>query len=265
MIRINLIISSCGALLNTLFSMLIFAPGVPILVLLAWLNFMMVLFCDKQILLRLCRQPPLYDCAVMANCVRWIPYGMLVHAGIGVWCFGNTEVVPSGRLIEADTITSLAGADDPASLGPIGKWVTRATSWGGVSYFLLFGVVSLYFVLKILNFVFPFGLPGTKGKGKEKSKREGFAEDETTFSEAQAKWEEEGLVTSYQLTDHPDWKALLGGAIKKDVSAPAVAAEKDSQKRSSLVSGSSAERVRSTEASDEDWDSDDSAEEVDDE
>ncbi|CAD7963011.1 unnamed protein product [Amoebophrya sp. A120] len=88
----------CGAVLNTLFTTLLFAPGMPLILLFALGNFLLCYLADKFLVLSFCKRPPSYDEKVIKTMISWLPYAFLLHAVMGVWMLGNQEVFPSDRV-----------------------------------------------------------------------------------------------------------------------------------------------------------------------
>eukprot|EP00392_Amoebophrya_sp_AT5.2_P003976 g3981.t1 len=207
-----------GALLNTLFSTLVFAAGCPILIWFAALNHALCYLCDKFLLFRVSKRPPAYDEAVMYDSLLLIPFAMLAHAVVGIWMLGNPDVFPSGEIIEDVNV------DDELSplFKPVLTMIARACRGSGFPYFLLFLAVLFYLALRLLKMLLGNAfkkvakcLLGAVAKclglftgGKKNATLAALdamhnivrAQDQTTYTQAQAEWREHAKVASYLMT-----------------------------------------------------------------
>lgn len=110
---------------------------------------------------------------------------------------GNEEIFPSESLLSFETLKKIIGMEDTDltedDLGLVATFLLRGLRRAGIPYFMLFGVVVTYFVLKLLFFflghtLFAFcgtcaALVGVEmGGNNKKTQREDFAEDETTYT-----------------------------------------------------------------------------------
>ncbi|CAD7965733.1 unnamed protein product [Amoebophrya sp. A25] len=240
----------CGSVLNTLFATLLFAPGLPILIPFAMVNFFACYWSDKFLLLSFCRRPPQYDEKVVETMMSWIPYAFLVHSVMGVWMLGNDAVFQSdfveyfsSRASKAKTSSSSASSNGkttiifavPDFLGlndvenvvesdldyPT-RFALRCIREGGFPYFCLLLIVLGYFAASLVMSSLRLGfaiccspiadaIQENGGSSKGQLAREGFAEDETTYSEQKKLWREARMCPGYQLGDHPEWRELLKG------------------------------------------------------
>mmetsp|Transcript_27086 Transcript_27086/g.68318 ORF Transcript_27086/g.68318 Transcript_27086/m.68318 type:complete len:1252 (-) Transcript_27086:318-4073(-) len=218
----------CGAVLNTIFATLLFAPGAPVLILFALLNFVFCYTADKFLVLRFCKRPPSYDEKVVKTLVEWLPYAFLLHGLTGVWMLGNPDVFPSNHvswlhnripsqfLIRWNDGSTSSTATEDADL--LSTFADRATRQSGFPFLCVLCLVVYYFLLNLLktvlepflcglslNDVFCFCFVNAGAEEEKKIAREGFAEDETTFLEQKTKWRSAKICAGYKLSEHPVW------------------------------------------------------------
>ncbi len=325
----------CGALLNTVFSTVVFCPGLPVLVWFLLFNNLLTYWCDKYVMLRIAARPPCYDETVMRKTLGWLPTAFFLHGAVGVWMLGNVETFPSNRIFSVETTLSFVGLareDESGSgtglagqgatvaevkrqdLGNIGTFISRAFTWAGLPYLLLMLLVVSNTIVRAVGklvaqslkpFLNMFCAPcmnrvsekvldssaaleegdGVVSKSLQASKhitgslvsigvtssnlkREGFAEDETTWTEQKSIWQELKVCAGYSLAEHPEWCELLVGTKMHKSKKKDAEAAKDAEKEA-VLTGERGEKNSSTAIDDgsseatEDWES--SSTEIDDE
>ncbi|CAD7969309.1 unnamed protein product [Amoebophrya sp. A120] len=211
-----------GALLNTLYSTLVFAAGCPILIWFATLNHMLCFLADKYLLLRVSKRPPAYDEQVIKDAIGIVPYALLLHAIVGIWMLGNVEVFPSEEFIEM-TVPQ----DAPKAFRPLLTLIDRSLVAAGVPYFLLLLALLFFVAIEILKLFLgrAFDAVGSclfKCCCNNKVTRSSLnfvdldalspsmvhAEDKTNYRDAQQEWRAQKICASYFLIDNEKYEFM---------------------------------------------------------
>lgn len=100
-------------ILTSIFVILIYSAGMPILYLLCFLFLIITYWVDKALILRLYRNPPHIDLYVSKLFNTIILIGMVVHFGFAIWIYGNPDILTSNYIV---------------FLGDISKWLEALLS-----------------------------------------------------------------------------------------------------------------------------------------
>jgi len=68
----------------------------PILPIIAMLNFYVSYWVDKFMFLRFYRSPPRYKSKIGKIATSIIPYAVIIHLGVSIWTLGNQHIFLSG-------------------------------------------------------------------------------------------------------------------------------------------------------------------------
>ena len=82
-------------LLSTLFVCLTFSSGIPLLYVVAAVNFYVAYVADKYLFIHLCREPVPYSAEMGKEVTRLIPIGIALHLAMSVWMLSNKEIFSS--------------------------------------------------------------------------------------------------------------------------------------------------------------------------
>jgi len=93
--------------LNTIFVTELYSTGMPLILPCAALYFFVSFAFDFFSLLRWCRRPPAYDESFAKLVVGTLPFALLGHALFSFWALGNGDLVPSGKLFDDGSPTSV--------------------------------------------------------------------------------------------------------------------------------------------------------------
>jgi hypothetical protein len=108
-----------GQMLNVIFMTLIFSSCMPLLNLLAAVNFVVVYWVDKYVFLRLYRTPPPMDEYLAMAVSGWLlPSSAVAHLMFAAWSFSNPEVLRhTGGGLAAHHLQSMQAAYSEATAG----------------------------------------------------------------------------------------------------------------------------------------------------
>ena len=73
----------------------LYSAGMPVLYPIAALFFIITYWVDKLMLIRFCRQPPVYDSYLARYSLSWYKFILLMHVAAGVFMFSNSSLCPS--------------------------------------------------------------------------------------------------------------------------------------------------------------------------
>jgi len=82
-------------LLNTVFVTLMYSAAMPLILMFAVVNFLVVFWVDKFLLLRSSRLPPSFDHTIADSAVAMLPLAALLHTAFAIWMYGHPLVFPS--------------------------------------------------------------------------------------------------------------------------------------------------------------------------
>eukprot|EP00753_Platysulcus_tardus_P022558 PLAT9771.1.p1 GENE.PLAT9771.1~~PLAT9771.1.p1 ORF type:complete len:1198 (+),score=594.86 PLAT9771.1:165-3596(+) len=101
--------------LNTLFVSLMYAGGLPLLLPLGFVSFLISYWIDKYMVLRVYSQPPSYDEKIATLAGNSMPFAALLHLAFSIWMYGNNEVLRSAPL-SSSLIRQLVNVDESGTL-----------------------------------------------------------------------------------------------------------------------------------------------------
>lgn len=105
---------------QTIFVALTFSSGIPILLPIAAFSLWVGHWIDKWTLFRLYQKPAHLDDSLARLSAQLLPWALLAHLVVGIWMYGNAEVLKSG---------TWAGADDDT----YAEWKASIEEWDRIS------------------------------------------------------------------------------------------------------------------------------------
>lgn len=79
-------------LMSNFYICLIFATGMPVLCVIAMLNFYFSYWIDKYLFTNFYRTPPYYNAKIGRRATSMIPFAVFLFLGVGLWTLGNREI-----------------------------------------------------------------------------------------------------------------------------------------------------------------------------
>ncbi len=143
-----------ASVLVTIFVTLTYAPGIPILIPIAMLNFFVRYWIDKYTILRLARSPPQVGRQLFRTVLAIMPWATFLNLLFGMWMFGNTDIFRDKSLL-SDTNLFNPLNSDPAlatvqTLGGKLALSQRVLSYQVLPLFGLFVLLAVCFVFALL-------------------------------------------------------------------------------------------------------------------
>jgi hypothetical protein len=139
-------------ILTTIFAVLLYSSGIPLLYLCCFLFFLITYWIDKWLVLRLYRNPPHIDLYVskLFNIIIFV--AIIIHCGIGIWIYGNEVILrdnnSSGLEIIADWIKNQFNLSNNSFGAEI---LTRISYSYNILIILFLAIVLIVFLIKVLR------------------------------------------------------------------------------------------------------------------
>lgn len=130
-------------LTNTVFVTLMYSSGMPVLLPIAAMSFLVSFWVDKYLFLRFYRKPPHYDTRMGMRMTGLLPYAILLHLGFAAWMYSNRAIFSSNEYIVEAAQTgalSVGGALQDATL----SYSDRLSQVHVVPFVVLFFIIVLY-------------------------------------------------------------------------------------------------------------------------
>jgi hypothetical protein len=137
-------------ILVTIFVVLIYSPGMPILYVCCFLFMFITYWVDKILLLRFYRKPPNIDLFVAELFDIMILFGMILHFAFAIWMYGNKGILYSAPVKILDDIAEWIRYNIDAQDGSYAaEIVNRITLTHNVICFIFLCVIVLIFIWNI--------------------------------------------------------------------------------------------------------------------
>eukprot|EP00397_Hematodinium_sp_SG-2012_P004434 GEMP01004446.1.p1 GENE.GEMP01004446.1~~GEMP01004446.1.p1 ORF type:complete len:860 (+),score=85.48 GEMP01004446.1:197-2776(+) len=138
-----------AGLLNVMFSTMLYSAGVPLLSIIATVTIFLVFFCDKFLLLRASKMPPVYDQSLLLVFKELFPLACFLHATFAIYMFGHSLVFPS----DSDVFGS------SSQIGDIGDFFVRTffercLAKASFANFVLWVLIAIFLTVKLLKLIF---------------------------------------------------------------------------------------------------------------
>jgi len=141
--------------LNTVFVVLLYSGGMPVLIFLATIIFWLKYKIEKWAFLRFYKTPPSFDESIAKNAQTWLPYAGVLHLLFATWMFTNPDIFGAGDTTSfskmADAFFGRAGAKTDSQ-----AFLASASASGGSAIFgravmtphlVLLGLIFLVWLL----------------------------------------------------------------------------------------------------------------------
>lgn len=215
-----------AALLNTVFSTLMWCSGMPLVLPFAAVFLFISYWVDKIQLLRASRQPPAFDTAMVRQASQCMFYAVAIHLVIAIFMLGQPCTLPSadiggsmGSLLNqahSETTSAASGAGESVQSGvfaKLHKYVVKETTW--MLFLLLLLIIGLWCMWTVLWIVgSTFGsvvqvLAALCCRRSGSSSKVAPEEDATTFETVKEKLEVFCPPASYRLENNPDYEQIM--------------------------------------------------------
>eukprot|EP00397_Hematodinium_sp_SG-2012_P005206 GEMP01005224.1.p1 GENE.GEMP01005224.1~~GEMP01005224.1.p1 ORF type:complete len:839 (+),score=72.12 GEMP01005224.1:141-2657(+) len=138
-----------AGLLNVVFSTMLYSAGLPLLSIIATVTIFLVFFCDKFLLLRASKMPPVYDQSLLLVFKELFPLACFLHATFAIYMFGHSLVFPS----DSDVFGS------SSQIGDIGDFFVRTffercLTKASFANFVLWVLIAIFLTVKLLKLIF---------------------------------------------------------------------------------------------------------------
>jgi hypothetical protein len=81
-------------ILTIMFVTIMFSAGLPVLYPVAVIFFTVTYWCDKYLVLRHYKKPPVFDNFLALRTIEWFKYALVMHILVGALMFGNDDILP---------------------------------------------------------------------------------------------------------------------------------------------------------------------------
>jgi hypothetical protein len=96
-------------MLTTIFVVLLYSSGMPLLYLLCFIFFITTYYLDRILLVKLYRSPPHIDLRMSKFFMKFIYWGVIIHLCFSIWIFGNKYILPYTDRTFLDTVSKSIG------------------------------------------------------------------------------------------------------------------------------------------------------------
>jgi hypothetical protein len=96
-------------ILTTIFVILLYSPGIPILYVLCFIFFFITYWLDKILVLRVYRTPPQINLYMTKLFIILLFLGVILHLGFSIWMYGNKYIMPYSDKTFLDQISNIVG------------------------------------------------------------------------------------------------------------------------------------------------------------
>jgi hypothetical protein len=94
-------------LLTTMFTVLMYSSGMPILYLCCFLYLLVTYWVDKWLILRFYRNPAHIDLFMSKLFNHIILYGIIIHFCFGIWTYGNDQILTNSTNLYLESLSDL--------------------------------------------------------------------------------------------------------------------------------------------------------------
>lgn len=136
------IADSLCEVLTLVFTCFMYSGGIPLLNLICFFGLVLTYWCNKVLIFRYYRKPPMYSADINRRAIKILPFAVVFHCVISSCMFSNPDIFPSafqrdptGNYVQALRISITERLQKPASTANI-------------------GVISLTFIISGLFFIF---------------------------------------------------------------------------------------------------------------
>eukprot|EP00742_Colponemidia_sp_Colp-10_P005016 GILJ01005359.1.p1 GENE.GILJ01005359.1~~GILJ01005359.1.p1 ORF type:complete len:1183 (+),score=192.60 GILJ01005359.1:83-3631(+) len=131
--------------LNTIFVCLLYSSGMPIMLWVAFLSFMVGFWFDKVWFVRFYKTPPQFDEGIAEAVQKVLPWAALFHLAFAVWMFSNNKIFTKNTI---SSLSDIVNANTPAAASSVFNVTERLTSNQGLLIAAAFVFVAVVLIIR---------------------------------------------------------------------------------------------------------------------
>ena len=185
------IAQSLATVLSVVFTNFLYSAGMPILNVFLFCTLLLCYWCNKFLILRFYRRPPVYSFDINSVVINVLPFAVIFHSIFAIFAFGASDIFPTSfsvsdqtHFIVSDTVTIQQ----------------RCTNPSGINYICL-----IFFAIIVIIFINYYDEILKKFRKNNKVEIE---KQEITFAMLKAEKMFTG-IDSYNIFDNPKYKKLI--------------------------------------------------------
>ena len=140
---------------NTLFVCFVFSTGLPLMIPIAALSFLLFFWVDKLTFLWYFRKPPAFSVSLQQTMTALLPFALLLHLGVGTWMLSASSIFAQVDLSSVTAYTDPLAAQLVALSGRnayVSEGVQRVTQQGVLPIFIFFCFIAAWMALQFVAF-----------------------------------------------------------------------------------------------------------------